>query len=313
LFSIANSCLQWQLSAPTHRFDVGTIPESLSPPESLAMSQPTAATPSGLSTREQRRSRLLLLLAALFLTNALLAELIGGKLFEIPTGLTLLGKENYRVGMSCGIVLWPVVFIMTDIINEYFGRPGVRRLSLLAAGMIAFAFLALWIADKVPTASFSPIHAEAFRNVFLQSQFIIVGSITAFLLAQLIDVTVFWVIRRQTGHRFLWLRATGSTVVSQIVDTYVVGFIGLYVPFALKERWPETFASAGGLEFGKFLEVQTAGYIFKLLVAVGITPLLYLVHATVDRYLGPAEAHDLIETTAKREHADDAEVLRDRA
>jgi queuosine precursor transporter len=271
-----------------------------------------ASTSPVLNAREQRRSRLLLVLAALFLTNALLAELVGGKLFQVPTRLSILGRDNFRITLSCGIILWPVVFIMTDIINEYFGRGGVKRLSYLAAAMIAYAFVGLWIADKVPTVDFSPITADAFRNVFLQSQFIIVGSIIAFLIAQLVDVTVFWIIRKQTGHKHLWLRATGSTIISQIVDTYVVGFIGLYLPFVLKQRWPAAFAGAGGVPFHTYLEAQTAGYIFKLLIAVGVTPVLYVVHAIVDRYLGPAEAHQLIETTAKREHADDAEVLRDR-
>lgn len=249
---------------------------------------------------------LLLVLGAFFITNALLAELIGGKLTQISTGLPLLGKENYAITLSCGLVLWPVVFVMTDIINEYFGRSGVRRLSIIGACMIAYAFVAMWITNQVDTAEFSPITAEAFSNVFMQSQFIIVGSIIAFLLAQLIDVAVFWFIRRRTGHKYLWLRATGSTIVSQLIDTYVVGVIGLYLPFWLKHRWPETFATVGGVEWKVFVEAQTAGYLFKLLVAIGVTPLLYLVHAIIDRYLGREESHLMIEATAKTERAQDS-------
>ena len=264
-----------------------------------------AAHPAPLepTPRERRRNVLFLVLAGFFLTNALLAELIGGKLFEIKTGLAILGSENYAIGLSCGIVLWPVVFIMTDIINEYFGRSGVKRLSFLGAGMIAYAFIALWVADKMKVTPYSPIHQDSFRNVFMQSQFIIVGSITAFLLAQFLDVTIFWLIRRHTGHRWLWARATGSTILSQVVDTYVVGLIGLYLPFALKQAWPETFADLGGIPLRTVLEVQTAGYMFKLLVAIGITPVLYLVHALIDRYLGAEEAHHLIDATARKEHA----------
>ena len=249
---------------------------------------------------------LLLVLGAFFITNALLAELIGGKLTQISTGIPLLGRDNYAITLSCGLVLWPVVFVMTDIINEYFGRRGVRRLSLIAACMIAYAFIATWITNRVNTASFSPITAESFTNVFMQSQFIIVGSIIAFLLAQLIDVTVFWIIRRRTGHRHLWLRATGSTVVSQLIDTYVVGLIGLYLPFWLRQRWPETFVNASGVEWKVFVEAQTAGYLFKLLVAIGITPALYMVHVIIDRYLGKEEAQRMIEATATTEHARDS-------
>ena len=259
------------------------------------------------SSVDRRRQVLFLVLAGFFLTNALLAEIIGGKLLEIKTGLSILGKENYGIGLSCGLILWPVVFIVTDIVNEYFGRGGVRRLSFLGAAMIAYAFVALWITNSVRTADFSPIKADAFSNVVMQSQFIIVGSITAFLLAQLVDVTVFWMIRRQTGHKWLWLRATGSTIISQIIDTYVVGIIGLYLPFALHQMNPDRFPNTG-LPLSTVLEIQTAGYIFKVLVAIGITPVLYVVHAVIDRYLGRSAAEQMIETTAKKEHADDASL-----
>lgn len=257
-----------------------------------------------------RQTRLLLVLAAFFLTNAILAELIGGKLFAIGTGLSMLGRDNYLIIMSSGIVLWPVVFVMTDIINEYFGRAGVRRLSILAAVMITYAFVALSAAKLVRAADGSPVSDAAFAEVFTQSQFIIIGSVCAFLLAQLIDVAVFWLIRRRTGNRLLWLRATGSTVVSQLIDSYVVGLIGLYLPFALRQRWPEAFAGTPGVDFATFVEAQTAGYCFKLVVAVAMTPLLYLAHAIIDRYLGDELATTMIEATAAKEGADDSTAER---
>src|SRR5688572_26439174 len=113
-----------------------------------------------------RPTRLLLVLAGFFLTNAILAELIGGKLFQISTGLAIFGEDPFRITLSCGIVLWPVVFIMTDIINEYFGRAGVRRLSIIAAVMIAYAFIALSAAKYVRAAEFSPVKDDAFAQVF---------------------------------------------------------------------------------------------------------------------------------------------------
>ena len=247
----------------------------------------------GAGRRDERLQTLFLVLGAIFLGNALLAELIGGKLFQVPT-------RWHTFTLSAGIVLWPVVFIMTDVVNEYFGRAGVRKLSFLAAGIISYAYLALFLTRLVPAAEFSPVDDASFDRVFLQSQWIIVGSIAAFLLAQLIDVTVFWIIRRQTGHRFLWLRATGSTLVSQLVDTFVVQLVGLHLPFLLGGR---------GLDFGQFVNSASSGYVFKLAVAIGITPLLYLVHAAIDRALGPAEAETVIETVASSERADDARVL----
>lgn len=246
-------------------------------------------------TPGERRQLLFLVLAGVFLGNALLAELIGGKLFQLPT-------PWHVFTLSVGIVLWPVVFVFTDIVNEYFGRRGVRQLSFLAAAIIAYAFLALSLTQLVPAADFSPVDDASFSRVFLQSQWIIVGSIAAFLLAQLIDVTVFWLIRRQTGHRFLWLRATGSTVVSQLIDTFVVQFVGLHLPWRLGGQ---------GIDLPTFLNSASSGYLFKLCIALAITPLLYLVHALIDRYLGEEDAEQQIETVASTEHADDATVLRE--
>jgi uncharacterized integral membrane protein (TIGR00697 family) len=193
------------------------------------------------------------------------------------------------------------VFVFIDIVNEYFGRRGVRQISFLAAAIIAYAFLALSLTQLVPAADFSPVDDASFSRVFLQSQWIIVGSIAAFLLAQLIDVTVFWLIRRQTGHRYLWLRATGSTAVSQMIDTFVVQFVGLYLPWRLGGQ---------GIDFPTFLNSASSGYLFKLGVALAITPLLYLVHALIDAWLGEEEAERQIEQVATTEHADDATVLR---
>lgn len=223
-----------------------------------------------------RRQLVFHVLGAFFVGNALLAELIGGKLFQVDT-------PWHVFTLSCGVVLWPLVFIMTDVVNEYFGRVGVRRLSFLAAGMISYAFVMLTVADLVPAASFSPIDDASFARVFLQSRWIIVGSIAAFLIAQLVDVTVFWVVRRRTGGRHLWLRATGSTVVSQLIDTFVVGFVGLYLPARLgysRSDVPFTFYD--------FLNTSASGYGFKFAVAVAITPLLYGLHGVIHRFLGPS-------------------------
>jgi queuosine precursor transporter len=255
--------------------------------------QTMMSTVNNSSSRDRRLNTLLLVLAGFFVGNALLAELIGGKLFQVPT-------PWHTFTLSCGVILWPVVFIMTDIINEYFGRRGVRKLSILTAVIIAYAFVALWMTGYVKAVGFSPVDDKSFGVVFFQSQWIIVGSIAAFLLAQLIDVTVFWIIRRHTGKRFLWLRATGSTLVSQLIDTFVVGFIGLYLPWRLGYS-----KAAEPFTFDHYLNTSTSGYIFKVAVAIGVTPALYIIHAIIDGYLGAEQAEMLIETTAEREDAGD--------
>jgi queuosine precursor transporter len=239
--------------------------------------------------RSARLNTLFLVLAGFFIGNALLAELVGGKLFQVET-------RWHTFTLSCGVVLWPVVFVMTDIINEYFGRSGVRKLSLLTALIIAYAFIALWATGLVKAASFSPVDDNSFTVVFFQSQWIIVGSIAAFLLAQLIDVTVFWLIRSKTGRKLLWMRATGSTLVSQFIDTFVVGFIGLYLPWRLGYS-----AAEEPFTFDRYINTSSSGYLFKFVVAIAATPALYLVHAMIDAYLGPEEADQVIESTAEQE------------
>lgn len=215
-------------------------------------------------------------LAGIFITNAVAGEMIGGKLIQ-------LGPFT----MSIGIIPWPVVFLTTDIINEYYGRQGVRRLTILTSVLIAYAFLLLFAAMAVPASGISPVTDEYFHGVFGQSMWIIVGSITAFLASQLLDVVVFWLIRKRTGHKMIWLRATGSTIVSQLIDSFIVTGIAFWLP--------------GKLSFDDFINTAGTGYSAKLIIAILITPLIYLGHAIIHRYLGEQQSEQMIEVTAEKE------------
>lgn len=221
-----------------------------------------------------RRDIVYLALAGFFVTNAILGELTGGKLFT-------LGPFT----LSIGVIPWPVVFIATDLINEYFGRKGVTRLTFMTIGLIIYAFVVLFVAMQVPAASFSPVTDAQFQGVFGQSLWIIVGSVVAFALSQLVDVFIFWLVRHKTGGRYLWMRATGSTVISQLIDSIVIIAIAFWLP--------------GKIKTAEFLTVAASNYSFKLIVALSVTPLLYAGHAAIDRYLGKEEAHELIEQSAK--------------
>lgn len=224
--------------------------------------------------KQNRRDIVYLALAGFFVTNAILGELTGGKLFT-------LGPFT----LSIGVIPWPVVFIATDLINEYFGREGVKRLTFMTIALIVYAFIVLFLAIQVPAASFSPVTDAQFTAVFGQSLWIIVGSVTAFAVSQLVDVTIFWLVRHRTGGRFLWMRATGSTVVSQLIDSIVIIAIAFWLP--------------GKIKTSEFLTVAASNYSFKLLVALGVTPLLYAGHSAIDRFLGIEEAHRLVEETAR--------------
>ena len=221
-----------------------------------------------------RRDVVYLALAGFFVTNAILGELTGGKLFTVGP-----------FTMSIGVIPWPVVFIATDLINEYFGRDGVKRLTFMTIGLIAYAFIVVYLSIQVPAASFSPVTDAQFQAVFGQSLWIIAGSITAFAASQLIDVGVFWLVRHQTGGKYLWMRATGSTIVSQLIDSVVIIGIAFWLP--------------GKVRTSEFFIVAGANYSYKLLIALGVTPLLYVGHSMIDRFLGLEETHRLIDESAK--------------
>ncbi len=243
----------------------------------------------------RRSSRLFIYLAGFFVANALVAELIGVKIFALedtlglpPWNFNLFGEVG-ALQFSAGVLLWPVVFVITDLLNEYYGERGVRLLSYFTVVLIGYAFIMIFLAIQLEPAEWwragaqgqgVPDYQSAFRVTFGQGLFIIVGSLTAFLVAQLTDVFVFHRIREKTGNDRLWLRATGSTLVSQLVDSFIV----LYIAFKLgpsligsvTEPWP----------WSRLLAVATVQYLFKFTMAVLLTPVIYWGHALMDRYLG---------------------------
>jgi queuosine precursor transporter len=208
-----------------------------------------------------KKDKLFITLAGIFITNAVVAELIGGKLIQIGDFV-----------MSIGILPWPIVFLTTDLINEYFGEKGVQKLSFLTACLISYAFIILLLALNVPAAKgISPVNDAQFTAVFGQSMWIIVGSITAFLVSQLIDVNVFWFFKKKTGDSKIWLRTTGSTIISQLFDSFIVLGIAFWLP--------------GKMNFETFIKSALTGYVFKLAIAVALTPLIYFGHNQIKNYL----------------------------
>lgn len=258
---------------------------------------------------EDKATRLFLLLGGFFIGNALVAEFLGVKIFSVekslgflPFDFAILGKEHLAFNMSAGVLNWPFVFVMTDIINEYFGRRGVRFLSFLTASLIGYAFLMFFLAIHLVPADFwinshinpnLPIEQQniirskvgdynyAFQLIFGQGLWIIGGSLCAFLLGQLVDVSVFHQIKKRTGENKIWLRSTGSTLVSQLIDSYVVIFIAFY----LGADW----------DIRTILVLGFVAYIYKFIVAILMTPAIYGVHHLIEKYLGKETAEKLRE------------------
>jgi hypothetical protein len=247
-------------------------------------------------------------LGAFFVTNALLAEFLGVKIFSLektfgfqPVNWQIIGVQSLSFNLTAGVLLWPFVFILTDIINEYFGKKGVRMLSYLTVIMIGYSFIMIILAINTVPADFwimrdikdgggkvigqVDMH-KAFNAIFGQGAWIIVASLTAFVVSQFVDVYIFHWVRKFTGERNIWLRSTGSTLISQLVDSFVVLFIAFYLN--------------GVFSFKQVLAIGLINYIYKFIMAIVLTPLIYLAHGLIDRYLGPRLSHTLIEAAAKQ-------------
>jgi uncharacterized integral membrane protein (TIGR00697 family) len=249
---------------------------------------------------QSRKTNLFVILGAIFLTNAILAEIIGVKIFSgektlglDPVQWTFFGEFVLDFNLTAGAVIWPVVFITTDLINEYFGKKGVRKISFLTAALITYVFVVISLVTALAPADFwMQVNASmpdgssfdinyAFNTIFRQGLGIIIGSLTAFLLGQLIDVYVFQKLRAVTGPKMIWLRATGSTLVSQFIDSFVVLGIAFYV--------------FGNWSISQIAAVGLINYVYKFTVAMALTPVLYLAHGLIDRYLGKDLAEEMTE------------------
>ncbi len=244
------------------------------------------------SILKDKSTKLFLGITAFFIANALIAECIGGKIFSLegvlgmaPANLSLFGEKGLSFNLTCGVLLWPLEFVITDIVNEYYGPKAVRRISITAVALISYAFLMFYIAMKAAPASFwvgsktemgVPSMQTAFEAIFGQGMWIIVGSLVAFLVSQLIDVMVFHKIKKMTGEKMVWLRATGSTVVSQLVDSFVV----LVIAFKIGNGW----------SWSTVLAVCVVNYMYKFTMAIVLTPVISLVENRIEKYLGKEKA-----------------------
>lgn len=233
-------------------------------------------------------TRLYIILGSVFLANAIIAEVIGVKIFSLEdtlginrASIDMLGEKGLSFSLSVGVIPWPVIFILTDIINEYYGFKGVRFLSMLAVCLILLEFGVFYFAiqaspdtgwmtrDLLPGVTNKQ---AAYEQILGQGMNIIIGSLVAFLLGQLLDAFIFRKIKLFTGENKIWMRATLSTLVSQFIDSIVVTFVAFYL-------------------FGTFsIATVTAwaltAYMYKFIIAIAMTPVVYLVHSMVERYLG---------------------------
>jgi uncharacterized integral membrane protein (TIGR00697 family) len=237
---------------------------------------------------KDKPTRVFVFFTAFFVANALIAECIGGKIFSLekifglpPANFTLFGQSGLSFNLTCGVLLWPLEFVMTDIVNEFYGPKAVRRISYTAVALICYAFLMFYLSIGIPPADFwlaskstdgIPDLQTAYAGIYGQGMWIIAGSIVAFLVSQIVDVTVFHKIKAVTGEKKVWLRATGSTVVSQLIDSFIV----LFIAFKIGNNW----------SWQLVLAICLVNYTYKFGMAVILTPVIYLIEQRLQKYFG---------------------------
>jgi queuosine precursor transporter len=215
------------------------------------------------------RSRLFVILAGIFSTCLIVGDIIGGKLIQVH----LLGQT---FTLTVGMIPFPVTFLLTDVLNEFYGQRAARFITLIGFGLAVLSYAFIFIAGAIPiapmaqAADWKGVTEPAFQNVFLGSQRMIVASLCAYMVAQLVDIAVFHMLKRATQNRLIWLRSTGSTVLSQLIDTVVINLV----------------AWVGILGADDILNIVVSSYSLKVMIAIGLTPLVYLAHTLVQRGLG---------------------------
>ena len=223
--------------------------------------------------------KLFVCLTAVFVSCLLLGDVIGGK--TIPTRLPF-GVDLGPI--SVGIIPFPVTFLLTDVVNDFYGRRGARFLTFVGFAMALLAYAVLQLAAALPTDPSTYFTEAEFTKIFGGSAQLFVASMIAYLVGQLLDIQVFQFWKALTASRHLWLRATGSTLLSQVVDTVTINVI----------FWSWTAAADPTSFLGRMTTADRYAwisakvgreYVIKLLVAVLLTPVVYAVHGFIVRVL----------------------------
>jgi len=208
-----------------------------------------------------RKQHLYLWLAGIFVTALLIGDLTGGRYFRVGS-----------FDLSAGMLLFPITFVLTDVVNEFYGPVGAKRITFLGLGLAGLAFLFINVVLALPPSKIG-LPSEAVTQVLGSSRRVYIGSLAAYLIGQLSDIAIFGVFRRLTGHRMIWLRATGSTLISQAIDTLVVNAIFL----------------GGTQPIPTIARVMVTAYVLKIVFAVGLTPVIYAAHGLMFRVLKISE------------------------
>jgi len=204
--------------------------------------------------QRQKADNLYLTLAGLFITALVVCNLIANKFVSVDLGF-------YTFTLSAGVLPYPITFLITDILSEMYGRKKTSRVVLMGFAALLFTILILWLGKQFAAIESSPVSDSVYNAAFGNSQRVIFASMTAYLVAQLVDVRSFHFWKRLTNGKMLWLRNNASTMLSQLVDTTLVVGVLFY--------GKESFETMSGFIID--------GWLFKALAAFVDTIPIYII------------------------------------
>lgn len=194
-----------------------------------------------------------LLLAALFLASLVTCNLIASKFLTVDFGVR-------TFVLSAGALPYPITFLVTDLLSEGYGRRRANAVVWSGFAASLLVLFTLWLGDQFPAIPDSRIDDATYRAVFSNAPRVIFASMTAYLLAQFLDVRMFHFWRELTEGRHLWLRNNASTMVSQLADSVLVVLV----------------LFGGEWTTGQLLATIRDLWLFKIAVALIDTPFFYL-------------------------------------
>lgn len=229
--------------------------------------------------------RIYLILGGLFIASLVVSNLIFQKFFYWD----FFGLYTFEI--SVGILPYPITFLITDIISEIYGKKKANAVVTVGIFASMFSLLIIYVANAVPATSWSPVDDRLFSTVFGATAIAVFASMSAYLLAQYVDIHLFHFWKRLTKGKHLWLRNNFSTFLSQLVDTASVLLL---------------LCSFGKIEWSKFSGLLLGGFLFKVGVAIIDTPFLYLAVYWFRKRFGLKMGEELIEI-----HSNEKTILRE--
>ena len=199
-------------------------------------------------------NRIYLIFIGIFITSLIVSNLIFQKFFQ----LNFLGI-NFE--LSVGIIFYPITFLVTDVVSEIYGKKKANQMVITGIFSSIFCLLINQIANFLPATEWSPVNTETFNLVFGNTSLAVGASMLAYLCAQLMDIKIYHFWKKITQGKHLWLRNNLSTIPSQFLDTFLILLL---------------LCAGGAIEWNKFFTLFKQGFLFKILIAIIDTPIIYL-------------------------------------